>query len=96
MRPKHVIFALVLAAAAALLLSDPASAQCAMCRKALEQNGGTMASSFNNGILFLLATPYLVFAIVGGTWYWKRHQAARRRTPLRESPWRTSLTPSPR
>ncbi len=39
---------------------EPALAQCAMCRTALEQNPEA-AASFNRGILFLLGTPYALF-----------------------------------
>ena len=64
---------------AALLALDPdlASAQCAMCRAALEQNGGQIAAGFNRGILFLLGMPYLVFGAIGASWAWKRRRASR-------------------
>ena len=63
---------------AALLALDPelASAQCAMCRAALEQNGGQIAAGFNRGILFLLGMPYLVFGAIGASWAWKRRRAS--------------------
>ncbi len=63
---------------AVLLALDPelASAQCAMCRAALEQNGGQIAAGFNRGILFLLGMPYLVFGAIGASWAWKRRRAA--------------------
>jgi len=61
---------------AGVLLAIPESthAQCAMCVTALEQNGGEMAAGFNRGILFLLGVPYSVFAVIGGSWYWRRRQ----------------------
>jgi hypothetical protein len=62
------ITALLLAAIALMTLAYvPAQAQCAMCRTALENSpeGRGMAASFNNGILFLLATPYAIFGTVG-------------------------------
>jgi len=45
----------------------PAQAQCAMCRTALENSpeGKGMASSFNHGIVFLLAIPYALFGTIG-------------------------------
>jgi len=65
--------------AAALLLAfgdvETASAQCAMCRAALEQDGGRIAAGFNRAILFLLAMPYLVFGSIAGSWYWKRRRS---------------------
>ncbi len=57
--------------AASLCMANAASAQCAMCVTALEQNGGAMAAGFNRGILFLLGMPYLVFTAIGASWYLK-------------------------
>jgi hypothetical protein len=68
------IVAGVVAVAAALWTADSASAQCAMCVTALEQNGGELAAGFNRGILFMLAMPYLVFTAIGASWYRKRRQ----------------------
>ena len=61
--------------AAALWMANAASAQCAMCVRALEQNGGEMAAGFNRGILFLLGMPYLVFTAIGASWYLKRRHS---------------------
>ena len=48
----------------ALAASD-ASAQCAMCRRALESpEGRQMVAAFRSGILILLAAPIAVFAVV--------------------------------
>ena len=58
--------------AASVWIADAASAQCAMCVTALEQNGGEMAAGFNRGILFLLGMPYFVFTAIGISWYRKR------------------------
>jgi len=75
MSPKRIA---LLTLAAALLLAfgfvETASAQCAMCRTALEQDGGRVAAGFNRGILFLLAMPYLVFGSIAGSWLWKRRK----------------------
>ena len=60
--------------AAVLLAPELATAQCALCVMALEQNGGEMAAGFNRGIIFLLGMPYLVFTVIGVSWFWKRHQ----------------------
>ena len=68
---------IVLAGAIVLgLLGDatPALAQCAMCRGALEQNAEA-ARGFNRAILFLLATPYAVFATIAGSWLLRRRNA---------------------
>lgn len=56
------------------LQAGSASAQCAMCSATAEHsvhNGNTEGKSLNKGILFLLATPYLLIAGVGYVWYKK-------------------------
>lgn len=68
------IFTAVAVVAALAWMTDAASAQCAMCVRALEQNGGAMAAGFNRGILFLLGMPYLVFTAIGASWYLKRRR----------------------
>lgn len=50
------------------------NAQCAQCAAAVEsdaKNGNTAVNGLNNGILFLLAAPYLAVAIGGYVWYKK-------------------------
>jgi len=43
-----------------------ASAQCAMCRAALESSGNkTKVEAVNDGIVFLMAIPYILVAVVG-------------------------------
>ncbi len=55
----------VVATVMVLAASDPASAQCAMCRRALESpEGQQLAAAFRSGIVILLAAPLAVFAIV--------------------------------
>lgn len=54
---------------------ETASAQCAMCRTALDQEGGRVAAGFNRAILFLLGMPYIVFASIAGSYYWRRRKA---------------------
>ncbi|MGZ3750777.1 MAG: hypothetical protein ACXVB0_01195 [Mucilaginibacter sp.] len=49
-------------------------AQCAMCTTAVESNnksGSTTTKGLNNGIMYLLAAPYLAVAAVGLLWYKK-------------------------
>jgi hypothetical protein len=56
------------------LSSADVSAQCAMCSLNAEnsvQNGNTEGNGLNNGILYLLAAPYLAVACVGFIWYKK-------------------------
>jgi len=57
-----------------LAFSADVSAQCAMCTMNAEnsvQNGNTQGNGLNNGILYLLAAPYLAVAVVGFLWYKK-------------------------
>jgi hypothetical protein len=56
------------------LSSAEVSAQCSMCTLNAEnsvQNGNTEGKGLNNGILYLLAAPYLAIAGVGFLWYKK-------------------------
>ncbi|MFT5512067.1 MAG: hypothetical protein ACI8SE_000462 [Bacteroidia bacterium] len=54
-------------------------AQCPMCRSAVESamqtEGNTVGVGLNKGILYLLASPYLIVAFVGGLWYRKTRKA---------------------
>ena len=55
-------------------LVEPAKAQCAMCTTAVEsnaKNGNTTTNGLNNGIMYLLAAPYIAVAAVGYIWYKK-------------------------
>lgn len=54
-------------------------AQCPMCRSAVEsglmEEGNKVGIGLNDGILYLLATPYLIVLIVGTIWYRKFRKA---------------------
>ncbi|MBE7175378.1 MAG: hypothetical protein INR69_03195, partial [Mucilaginibacter polytrichastri] len=53
-----------------------AQAQCAMCGTVAEsstKNGQTEGNKLNNGIMYLLAAPYLAIAGIGMLWY-KRYR----------------------
>jgi len=55
-----------------MVFSAPAKAQCSMCSLNAEQatkNGNTQGKGLNNGILYLLAIPYVLVAGVGVIWY---------------------------
>lgn len=57
---------------ALLLSSDSAYSQCSMCSATAENsvaNGNTEGDGLNDGILYLLAAPYLAVAGVGYLWY---------------------------
>ena len=48
------------------LLPIVSSAQCAMCRAALEsEEGGVKAEAVNDGIVYLMAIPYLLVGVLG-------------------------------
>lgn len=48
-----------------LISNFVSSAQCAMCRAALEsEEGGEKAEAINNGIVYLMAFPYIMVGIV--------------------------------
>jgi hypothetical protein len=58
-----------------LLLADTASAQCAMCTKTAQQLGEKPAKGLNQGILYLMFTPFFIAGIIGYRW-WKSNRNA--------------------
>lgn len=58
-------------------IPDTAAAQCPMCRMSAEsnlQNGGEAGKGLNNGILYMLATPYLLVGVIGYMWWRNRRK----------------------
>lgn len=56
---------------------QPTQAQCPMCRMSAEsnlKNGGTAGRGLNNGILYMLATPYLIVGTIGYVWWRNRRK----------------------
>ena len=52
-------------------------AQCPMCKMSAEsnlKNGGTSGKGLNNGILYMLATPYLIIGTIGFIWWRNRRR----------------------
>lgn len=48
------------------VFSFPSNAQCAMCRASLEsEDGGNKAAAVNDGIVYLMAFPYLLVGVLG-------------------------------
>ena len=48
------------------IVSVSAQAQCAKCRAALEsEEGGVQAEAVNDGIVYLMAIPYILVGILG-------------------------------
>jgi hypothetical protein len=63
MKQIHIIVIVFLA----LLLPQVGDAQCAMCRAVLESgDNASTAEGINNGIVYLMAIPYI---LVGGLFY---------------------------
>ena len=57
------------------LLTADASAQCAMCRAVLEsEETQSAARGINNGIVYLMAIPYLLMAGLGYVIYRSRRK----------------------
>ncbi len=53
------------------------TAQCPMCRMSAEtnlKNGGTAGRGLNNGILYMLATPYLIIGGLAFVWWRNRRK----------------------
>lgn len=47
-------------------LPEVTEAQCAMCRAVLESDGNvSTAEGINNGIVYLMAIPYIAIAVLG-------------------------------
>jgi hypothetical protein len=69
---KYVTIALTLCL---VLFAGDLLAQCPMCRATAESNlanGGTEGQGLNRGILYLLAMPYLLSAVLGYIWWRNR------------------------
>lgn len=59
-----------------LLATADANAQCAMCRAVLEsEETQSAARGINNGIVYLMAIPYLLMAGLGYVIYRSRRKA---------------------
>ncbi len=74
---KKIIFFVLLVSAIGLSSIQRADAQCAMCTVNAEQgatNGNSQTKGINDGVLFLLAAPFVLVAGVGSIWYFKYHK----------------------
>ncbi len=72
MKTLFTLISSVLIFLASILMVVPANAQCPMCKASIEsalREGDNRAKGLNNGILYLLAAPYLVVGGVGWVWY---------------------------
>ncbi len=60
MKNRLVLLVLVL-----LLLPQISEAQCAMCRAVLEsEDNSSVAEGINNGIVYLMAVPYILVGVL--------------------------------
>ena len=58
-------FSLMIALLFMLTATQQVGAQCAMCRAVLESNGdNTVAEGINNGIVYLMAIPYILVGVL--------------------------------
>ena len=63
-KKKYVMFFLLIFIL--LINVEEINAQCSMCRAVLEsEEGQTTAKGINNGILYLMAIPYLLVGFIG-------------------------------
>lgn len=55
-----------------VIVADVAYGQCAMCRATVESNVVTAKGAgkgLNNGILYLMSIPYIIFSVIAFFWY---------------------------
>ena len=67
----------------ALILPSITWAQCSMCKAVAEssrEGGSPIAEGLNDGILYLMAFPYLLMLVVGIAWY--RHSKKAEAEPI--------------
>jgi hypothetical protein len=61
MEPKKFQYTLLNTVLFLFVATGRATAQCAMCRAVLESNGdNAVAEGINNGIVYLMAIPYIL------------------------------------
>lgn len=76
MKNKTIITTIFLA-----LISFDVNAQCSMCRAVLETDAdGSKAEGINQGILYLMAFPYLLVGVIAYFIYKSRKQAKKETT----------------
>lgn len=63
-----------------LLAAVPAKAQCPICKANVESamldEENTVGLGLNDGILYLLAAPYLAVGVIVGLWFYNRKKKA--------------------
>jgi hypothetical protein len=71
---KKLVCVVLLFFALTLSITPAAQAQCTMCTINAEQgakDGNSVTKGINNGVLYLLGTPFLLILGVGSIWYFK-------------------------
>jgi len=66
-----------------LLFVIDLQAQCAMCKSVVESNmdnGDSIGSGLNDGILYLMAMPYISLALIA--FFWLRHNKKQNNSSL--------------
>ena len=61
----------------ALAFQEKLSAQCAMCKAVVEANlkeGGSVGAGLNEGILYLMAMPYIAVLLFGIFYYLQKRR----------------------
>ena len=66
--------AIILIAIATAWVPAAVNAQCSMCTKTASQLGEKPALGLNNGILYLMLTPFVIIGFIGYRW-WKNQPA---------------------
>lgn len=69
-----------------LTVNTEVQAQCPMCKMSAEsnlKNGGTDGQGLNNGILYMLATPYVI--VFGLGYFWWRNRKKEEEFELEEN-----------
>lgn len=89
------LFAAAFLTALALAAPESASAQCSMCRTALEQNPEA-AAGFNRAILFLLLMPYAVFGALTAIYLRSRRRSSAPESAPAPAPARPGFAAGPR
>ena len=72
---KKLMLLFVLIVVILVVFSPDMAAQCPMCKMSAESNlrdGGTAGKGLNNGILYMLALPYILISTLGYLWYRNR------------------------
>lgn len=71
---KKTAFIFLFIFVTAMSFNLPANAQCAMCSINAEQgtkNGNSQGNGINDGVVYLMAFPYLLIVGLGALWYFK-------------------------